>query len=60
MLQEAGRRVPPLLAVMRDVMLADLDTSLGQPHAALKLLRSYRTASSPSWPRCPAPAPTSR
>ena len=42
MLQEAGRRVPPLLAVMRDVMLADLDTSLGRPHAALKLLRSYR------------------
>jgi len=42
MLQEAGRRIPPLLAVMRDVMLADLDTSLGRPHAALKLLRNYR------------------
>ena len=42
MLQEAGHRVPPLLAVMRDVMLADLDTSLGRPHAALKLLRSYQ------------------
>ena len=42
MLQEAGHRVPPLLAVIRDGMLADLDTSLGRPHAALKLLRSYR------------------
>jgi len=42
MLQEAGRRIPPLLAVIRDVMLADLDTSLGRPHAALKLLRTYR------------------
>jgi LuxR family maltose regulon positive regulatory protein len=42
MLQRAGRRVPSLLAVLRDVMLADLDTSLGRPHAALKLLRSYR------------------
>jgi LuxR family maltose regulon positive regulatory protein len=41
MLQEAGRRIPPLLAVMRDVMLADLDTSLGRPHAALKLLRNH-------------------
>jgi LuxR family maltose regulon positive regulatory protein len=27
---------------MRDVMLADMDTSLGRPHAALKLLRNYR------------------
>ncbi|HTQ95126.1 MAG TPA: LuxR C-terminal-related transcriptional regulator [Streptosporangiaceae bacterium] len=42
MLQEAGRRIPPLLAVRRDVMLADLDTSLGRPHAALKLLGGYR------------------
>jgi len=42
MLQEAGPRIPPLLAVVRDVMLADLDTSLGRPHAALKLLRNYR------------------
>ena len=42
MLQEAGRHIPPLLAVMRDVMLADLETSLGRPHAALQLLRSYR------------------
>ena len=42
MLQAAGPRIPPLLAVMRDVMLADLDTSLGRPHTALKLLRNYR------------------
>ena len=42
MLQEAGRRIPPLLAVMRDIMLADLDNSVGRPHAALKLLRGYR------------------
>jgi LuxR family maltose regulon positive regulatory protein len=41
MLQEAGPRIPPLLAVMRDVMLADMDTSLGRPHAALRLLRNY-------------------
>jgi len=42
MLQETGPRIPPLLAVMRDVMLADMDTSLGRPHAALKLLQNYR------------------
>jgi LuxR family transcriptional regulator, maltose regulon positive regulatory protein len=42
MLHEAGRRIPPLLAVMRDVMLADLETSLGRPRAALRLLRNYR------------------
>jgi LuxR family maltose regulon positive regulatory protein len=42
MLHEAGRRIPPVLAVQRDVMLADLDTSLGRPHAALRLLRGYR------------------
>ena len=42
MLQEAGPRIPPLLAVMRDVMLADMDTSLGRPHAALKLLQNHR------------------
>jgi LuxR family transcriptional regulator, maltose regulon positive regulatory protein len=42
MLHEAGPCIPPLLAVMRDVMLADMDTSLGRPHAALRLLRNYR------------------
>ncbi|HEX6930887.1 MAG TPA: LuxR C-terminal-related transcriptional regulator [Streptosporangiaceae bacterium] len=42
MLHEAGRHVPPVLAVQRDVMLADIETSLGRPHAALRLLRGYR------------------
>ena len=42
MLHEVGRRIPPLLAVLRDGMLADLDTSLGRPRAALRLLGDYR------------------
>jgi LuxR family transcriptional regulator, maltose regulon positive regulatory protein len=42
MLQDTGRRMPPLLAVLRDIMLADLDTSLRRPRAALRLLRNYR------------------
>lgn len=42
MLHEAGGRIPPLLAVIRDVMLADLDTLLGRPRAALRLLGNYR------------------
>jgi LuxR family maltose regulon positive regulatory protein len=42
MLREVGGRIPPLLAVLRDGMLADLDTSLGRPRAALRLLRDYR------------------
>ena len=42
LLHDAGRRIPPVLAVQRDVMLADIDTSLGRPHAALRLLRGYR------------------
>jgi len=42
MLHEAGRRIPPMLAAQRDIMLAELDTSLGRPHAALRLLRDYR------------------
>ncbi|HTQ93416.1 MAG TPA: LuxR C-terminal-related transcriptional regulator, partial [Streptosporangiaceae bacterium] len=42
MLHEAGRQIPPVLAVQRDVMLADIDISLGRPHAALRLLRGYR------------------
>jgi LuxR family transcriptional regulator, maltose regulon positive regulatory protein len=41
-LRDTGRRVPPLLAVLRDIMLADLDTSLRRPRAALQLLRNYR------------------
>jgi LuxR family transcriptional regulator, maltose regulon positive regulatory protein len=40
-LQDLGRHIPPVLAVRRDAMLADLDTSLGRPRAALRLLRSY-------------------
>jgi LuxR family maltose regulon positive regulatory protein len=43
MLHEVGRRIPPLLAVLRDAMLADVDTSLGRPRAALRLLRNYRS-----------------
>ena len=42
MLHEVGRPIPPLLAVLRDGMLADLDTSLGRPRAALRLLADYR------------------
>jgi LuxR family transcriptional regulator, maltose regulon positive regulatory protein len=42
MLHEAGRHVPPTLAVQRDVMLADIETSLGRPQAALRLLRGWR------------------
>jgi LuxR family maltose regulon positive regulatory protein len=41
-LHEVGHRIPPLLAVLRDVMLADLDTSMGRPRAALRLLRPHR------------------
>jgi len=44
MLHEAGRHIPPALAVQRDIMLADIDTSLGRPHAALRLLRGYRAS----------------
>ncbi len=42
MLHAVGYRVPPLLAVLRDVTVADLDTCLGRPHSALRLLRDYR------------------
>ncbi len=42
MLREAGRYIPPVLAVQRDVMLAEIDILLGRPHAALRLLRGYR------------------
>ena len=44
MLHEAGRRIPPVLAVQRDVMLADIEISLGRPHAALRLPRGYRAS----------------
>jgi LuxR family maltose regulon positive regulatory protein len=42
LLHEVGSRIPPLLAVIRDAMLADLDTSLGRPRAALRLLRLHQ------------------
>ena len=42
LLQEAGHRIPPVLAVQRDILLADLDTSMGRPRAALRLLRNYQ------------------
>jgi len=42
-LHEAGRNIPPVLAVRRDVMLADIEILLGRPHAALQLLRGYQT-----------------
>jgi LuxR family maltose regulon positive regulatory protein len=41
-LQEAGPRLPPMLAVRRDVMLADLDMSLRRPRAALQRLGQHR------------------
>jgi LuxR family maltose regulon positive regulatory protein len=42
LLQEVDRRIPPMLAILRDNMMADLDTSLGRPRSALRLLRKYR------------------
>ncbi len=40
--EESARRIPPLLALHRDIMVADLDTSLGRPRSALALLERYR------------------
>ena len=42
LLQEANRGIPPMLAILRDNMMADLETSLGRPRSALQLLRKYR------------------
>jgi LuxR family transcriptional regulator, maltose regulon positive regulatory protein len=42
MLQGAGDQTPPGLAVQRDVMLAQLDISLGRPRAALSLLQDHQ------------------
>jgi LuxR family maltose regulon positive regulatory protein len=42
MLRDADGPIPPLLRVARDIMLAELDTSLGRPRAALRLLQDYR------------------
>jgi len=44
MLHKAGCRIPPVLAVQRDVMLAEIETSLGRPHAALRLMRVHRAS----------------
>jgi LuxR family transcriptional regulator, maltose regulon positive regulatory protein len=40
-LRQAGHRLPAGLAVSRDIMLADLDTSMERPRAALRRLRPY-------------------
>ena len=42
LVQQASRRIPPVLAARRDAMLADLDTSLGRPRSALALLEGYQ------------------
>jgi LuxR family transcriptional regulator, maltose regulon positive regulatory protein len=42
LLQQASRRIPQALAVRRDVLLADLDNSLGRPRSALALLEGYQ------------------
>jgi LuxR family maltose regulon positive regulatory protein len=44
MLREVGRHIPPGLAVRRDVMLADTETALGRPQAALRLLHGYEAS----------------
>ncbi len=41
-LQVTGDQMPPGLAVQRDVMLAQLEISLGRPHAALSLLKDHQ------------------
>ena len=41
-LREAGPRLPPMLALRREVMLAELDMSLGRPRAALQRLGKHR------------------
>ncbi len=40
-LREADRRIPPGLAAKRDLMWADLDTTVGRPRAALRRLQRY-------------------
>jgi LuxR family transcriptional regulator, maltose regulon positive regulatory protein len=42
LVQQASRRIPPVLAARRDAMLADLDTSLGRPRSALALLEGHQ------------------
>ena len=43
-LQQAGSDLPAGLAVSRDIMLADLDTSMGRPRAALRRLQAYASS----------------
>jgi LuxR family maltose regulon positive regulatory protein len=42
LLRQASRRIPQALAVRRDVLLAELDNSLGRPRSALALLEGYQ------------------
>jgi LuxR family maltose regulon positive regulatory protein len=42
LVQQDRHRIPPVLAVRRDIMLADLDISLGRPRSALALLEGYQ------------------
>jgi LuxR family maltose regulon positive regulatory protein len=44
MLHAVGRNIPPALAAQRDVMLADTETALGRPQAAIQLLRGYEAS----------------
>lgn len=44
MLHKVGRHIPPALAAQRDVMLADTETALGRPQAAIQLLRGYEAS----------------
>ncbi len=40
--EQGARRVPPLLGVHRDIMLAGLDTMRGRPRSAMALLEKYQ------------------
>jgi LuxR family maltose regulon positive regulatory protein len=40
--EQNGPRIPPLLGVHRDVILASLDTARGRPRSALTLLEKYQ------------------
>ena len=52
--------IPAGAAVQRDVMLADIQTSLGLPHAAPRLLRGYRASDFATLTAMPRRAPTLR
>jgi LuxR family maltose regulon positive regulatory protein len=40
--EQASRKIPPVLGVHRDIMLADLDTARGRPRPAVALLEKYQ------------------